>query len=344
MNKKLVGLVFLCICTMQLVALELRDGRMRLVVDERSGRFSVYYQTDAGSQSWLALLYDQENKTSYPTLVFDQRTFKLGDSSDFRTVVSRQGSSIVIEYRSSFCTVVQSMSFVSSSPGMAANGLLIRFNISNTGERDAAIGLRFLFDTWLGEQASRHFLTDTGTLLTNETLIRPDSPIKWLVSPRDSQAGAAFFFDINGQRPDSIIVANWKRLNDVPWAFDSLASRNFTLLPYSINDSAVAYYYNPQTIRRGASREISIILGAAFTGTFQSGPLASTQETGTAVINQLVSDADKLKLDLDMDILAARELLDRINSLLDSKTSLDTSQLEIIENALKKLEERQGSY
>jgi hypothetical protein len=344
MKKLLIGLLLVFTCVMPLLALELKEGRMRLVVDERSGRFIIYYQTEANAATWLPLLYDQENKTTYPTLLVDQRTFKLGESSDFRTQVSKLGSTVVIEYRSAFCTVIQTISFLASKPGMAANGVLIKFEITNTAERDASIGLRFLFDTWLGEQNNRHFLTDSGTLLTNETVLRADTNIKWVVSPKDAQSGTAFFVEAKGQRPDSIILANWKRLNDVPWSFDSQPNRNFTLLPYSINDSAIAYFYNAQTLRRGASREIFILMGAAYTGDFQTEKLVDAKEAGVTIINQLVSEAEKVQLNMELDLLAAKELLDRINTLMDGTAEAEIAELELIQKALDKLEQRQGSY
>lgn len=61
--------------------------------------------------------------------------------------------------------------------------------------------------------------------------------------------------------PDKVIFANWKRLNDASWSYPTSTARNFNLLPYSVNDSAVSQYYEPRKLSRGSTMTVTICLG-----------------------------------------------------------------------------------
>ena len=62
--------------------------------------------------------------------------------------------------------------------------------------------------------------------------------------------------------PDKIVFANWKRLSDASWIYDASTSRNFSMLPYSVNDSAACEYFDPRPLPRGAESTITMAHGA----------------------------------------------------------------------------------
>ena len=65
-----------------------------------------------------------------------------------------------------------------------------------------------------------------------------------------------------GDHPaDRIVFANWKRLSDASWSYETSASRDFSLQPYSVNDSAVSQYYDPRLLAPGAQATVTIVLG-----------------------------------------------------------------------------------
>ncbi|HAW85101.1 MAG: hypothetical protein A2087_05615 [Spirochaetes bacterium GWD1_61_31] len=354
----LIGVVLLPLC-----ALEVTNGRLRVVINESSGHLSVFYNADTARNTWISLLYEQENKTTYPTLSFNQRTYKLGESGDFRATVSQRNAAIVIEYRSNFCIVEETITFIKSADSRVMNGLHIGFAITNSTEADASVGLRYLFDTWLGEQPNTHFRYDDGRAVSSESVVRSDSTARWLVSSGSDGTGLMLMLAGAGTEPDSVILANWKRLNDVSWAFETVGTRNFTLLPYSINDSAMAVYYNPQTLRRGGIRQLDVVLGAsssagyalsasptaavAATASGADSAAASTEPTTAAVasvLTEFINGADDLQLDIDADVAAARVLLNRINELLASGQEPSAEDMALIASVLDQLEERLGSY
>jgi hypothetical protein len=58
-----------------------------------------------------------------------------------------------------------------------------------------------------------------------------------------------------------VVFANWKRLNDASWSYTTSSARNFNLLPYSVNDSAVAQYYEPRKVAKGTGFTVTMCMG-----------------------------------------------------------------------------------
>ena len=266
--KRLAAILIMALAATQaFAAIELASGRIKVVLDERNGRFTLYYMSDVGKKQFVALLDDKEARTSFPTLYVDQRAYKLGESADFRVSAARNDQGLLVEYRSSSIVVKQYIDLASSPGSPLADGISIRFSIENISERDLSVGLRYLFDTWLGERESTHFLASKTGLLAGETLLQGSGNDEHVVSA-GMGASVHFPFGAPATRPDKAIAANWKRLSDSSWSMDVNPARNFTLMPYSVNDSALALFYEPVTLRRGSTRSIDILVSASTPGSY----------------------------------------------------------------------------
>ncbi|MDR2028881.1 MAG: hypothetical protein LBP93_05015, partial [Treponema sp.] len=136
-------------------AAEFNDGRIRLVLHERSGRFSLYYMTDIVKEKYEPFFVDQDPRTSSLSLIVNDRTYRLGEASAFRVSIdSTVPSRPAIVFESSFLLVSQEFSFIRSSTAALSGGILMTIRIENKNEQELAVGLRFLLDTYLGERRS----------------------------------------------------------------------------------------------------------------------------------------------------------------------------------------------
>ncbi|OHD82715.1 MAG: hypothetical protein A3J97_16645 [Spirochaetes bacterium RIFOXYC1_FULL_54_7] len=338
--KRLIIFFLLGCCAFSLLgALEIKEGRMRIVIDERSGRMAFYYLTDMTKNQYVPLLYDQESRTSYPTLVLDQRTYKLGESGDFRITVSSQADGAMIEYRSAFCIVRQRISFVSSTTSSLSDGVSMRFDIENVSEKDYSAGLRYLLDTWLGEKSGRHFTSPVTGTLQGESFLTGEFPERWMLSTGDN-AAVSVLLDNPSTRPDRILFANWKRINDAPWLFDVNTTRGFTLLPYSINDSALALYYEPIPVRRGATRSITVVFGNESVSSLTN----RVADTASQAASTFAALSESAPLDLRADLITVRDFIRAINTLLESGEEPAQDELDSLKAVLQRLETRKSSY
>lgn len=327
-------------------ALDLRDGRMLLSLDERTARFSVHYLADAARNRYVSLLSEQDARTSYPTLYWDGKTFRLGEGSDFRFTVRREGSSAVIEYRSSFAIIRQTFQFLRSSGASDSDGILLEFSIENLTDNSASVGFRILLDTYQGERSKTHFEIDGTGVAGAELSLAGASVPKRLITPGDS--GASLQIQLSGEGltiPNRLILSNWKRINDTEWGFESSPGRSFTLLPFSIEDSAAALYFDPSELRGGGRRVFRIVLGNKSEMGYSAPaiPVASIPPT-TESSPPLLSVGPDPFVAARTNIAALREIIVRIDVLLAAGETPEPAQIEEIRRLLESIRVRSQEY
>jgi len=325
-------------------ALEAREGLVKIVVDETTARFSLYRLVDVAKDRYEALFFDQDPRTTSLTLSFDGRQYRLGDSAEFRQAISRTSSGVSIEFRSAFAHVTERLDFARSSGASISDGIKISIDVENVSQKDAPVGLRYLVDTFLAEKSGIHFRTPGAERTTNETLYLGDSVPDWVETPGET---ANFMIQFKGDglvKPDRVHLANWKRLNEAPWTLDASSARNFTLLPYSINDSAVAIFWLPKILASGAKTSVVFAMGSFN----EKGYPAAQANNGTeelfskTVLNQpTTTDTKSL---MEADLLAVRDLLTRIDLVLSSGSPPTPDEIAAWKKILDLLEERKKGY
>jgi hypothetical protein len=339
MKKFLLLLAVTAICSFRSEAAEYIDGRIRLVINENTGRFSLYFMTDIAREQYDPFFTDQDPRTSFLALLVNNRNYRMGESAAFKITLGGTPLSPALIFESSFLTVTEDFSFIKTGSSSLTNGIQITITITNKGERPITAGLRFLLDTTLGEDTSPHFLTDQRQIHT-EALIETGASDTYWVS-KNSRLG--LMGSIGGQnitKPDFIHFANWKRLNDVPWKLAFVSGRNFNLLPYSIRDSAVCYYYEPSVINRGESRFISIAL-------------ASEDENGFALnsnvpdeLSNLIRETPKIEGDISQsmrtDLIVLRDLVAKLDDYISSGAMVPDDELAALGLLISKIKEKYG--
>jgi hypothetical protein len=274
----------LLISAIPLSALDVADGRMRLSFAEGEGRFILSAQTKGTSGIFVPLLAAQDPRTTLLSIVVGNRVYRMGESSEFSETEEKTSTGARMTWKSAFLQVTETFTFTASADSPLSNGVRIDLSLKNLSEQGITVGVRYLFDTYLGESSFVHFRTDSLTQITHELALTPaDKPLYW-VSPLSGDAdGFGLQVMTAGAgitTPDRIVFANWKRLSDSPWTYDVSTSRNFSQLPYSVNDSAVCQYYNPRDLQHDGEATISLVLGvysrAGFSGTVQSTQVTSS--------------------------------------------------------------------
>ena len=201
-------------------------------------------------------------------------------------------------------------------------------------------GLRYLIDTFLGEDISLHFKTNTSDNIRFENTILKNDMVDFIISPEtentDTNGLQLITSGSGASTPDSIIIANWSRLNDTSWYYETSSSRNFNLMPYSINDSAVALYYDPLPISPSDSREIIILIGNANPDGF-----SSINETSIMEISDLLEETNSNYnasglLAAQADLITLENLINQINNRLELGI-ITESDMNIIEQIISEL-------
>ena len=226
-------------------ALEITEGKIKIIIHENSGSFSAYYLDDINSGKYVPLLFEKDPETSILSIMVNNKIYKMGNSSGFSRDIYSTSTGGKIVWESKVLKATQEFSFVKSTGSSLSDGFKITIRVENISDQNNLIGISYLFDTYLGEDQNAHFTLDSGISITSEDSYSSQFPNSWISPSTDTNIGGLQGM-IRGPGitvPDKIIFANWKRMQDNMWNFQVKRSRNFNLIPYSINDSAVSFIY-----------------------------------------------------------------------------------------------------
>ncbi len=255
----------LCLCALAAGALDLTEGRLRLTLYEGIGRFSLSYLSNSRESAYTPLLVAQDPRTTALSIVVGNKVYRLGEGSEFAQSVERTPEGARFVWKSGLLTVSEAFSFVSAEGSSAATGVRIDVEVKNTSRQDLQVGLRYLFDTYLGEASFLHFRTSAAADVNRELAVSGDAmPLYWVSPLAEDPEELGLQVMTGGEGitvPDKVVFANWKRLNDASWNYTTSSTRNFNLLPYSVNDSAVAQYYGPRRVEKGTGFTVTLCLG-----------------------------------------------------------------------------------
>ena len=341
-----IALVLLMVFPLtNLVSLDLTEGKLKIDLNEDNGRFSIIYLDDPAEGS-LSLLYKDDPRTSKISINIDDNVYVLGDSFEFSKEISQIEHGIRILWTSPQLEVTQDILFISSASSNNADGLHIKLKLKNISQYSSVVAVRYLFDTYLGEESNNHFFLSTGRRLTGETELRNNLP-DFIVSPisEDMQSGLQLMSSAPGiTKPEYIVIANWKRLNDAVWQYSANAQRTFSSPPYSINDSAVAYYYNPKTLSTGQAYEVNLALGYyAKTGYSPDYSIRDKEISSIAEKPETKTEEDVYG-SLRSDIESVRDFLNQIDAILESGENITDEKLYLLEQIIRNLEQRKSKY
>lgn len=331
-------------------SMDLSDGALRLTLHEATGRFSLSCVPKGRNGVPVSLLSAQDPRTTMLSVVVGNKIYRMGESSAFSETVEKSARGGRFVWKSSFLQVTETFTFISSPDSSVTNGVQIDIGLKNVSEKSYNAGVRYLFDTWLGETGPTPFFTDTLSSITRETTLAGRTLPRWWVSPRPGdpeQLGLQCMVTEEGiTQPDKIVFANWKRLSDAPWSYSTSEARDFSLLPYSKNDSAVAAYYGPRALPQGSQLTITIVLGkynpAGFPATsiVAPGGFAETLQQSLAAGKSAQGPASGLHADLS----SVDAILSRVDAALAPGASISENDLSLMESALGDLKARASTY
>jgi hypothetical protein len=258
-------------------AADFSQGRIKLTLHENTGHFSLYYLSGGSESRYEALFTDMDPRSSFLSVIVNDRTYRLGEASAFRLRTEEGDIRPSFMFESSFMTVRERFSFIKTAGSSVTNGIQIDIILRNLSNRSALTGFRLLLDTSLGEGSGKTPFVTGKQRITAETIIPGDTSDSWWVSKNENLSLMGSIRVPGGRAPDFLHFANWKRLNEIPWKMPYSSGRNFNFLPYSIGDSAVCYYYEPLPLAPGEEINCSILLASEDPAGFSSpGAVAST--------------------------------------------------------------------
>ena len=303
------------------------DGLL-LSLNEKTGRFTLFISSDDEENKWQPLFFDKDPRTSFLSVLVNDRAYKLGDSSSFKIRMGEDIGYPSFLFDSPFLSVTEEFSFITGNGSPVANGIYVAITLRNPAENPVTAGARFLLDTFLCEESGGSLSTNLRPINSEILLTELDSDIYWNDgNGKYSLLGSLPQGPVGS--PDSVHIANWKRLSDVSWKVAYQPGRNFSFPPYSTGDTAVCYYFDPLPLGPGESRRFGFSLffsggEADFSGHAASAPPAAPSNSK------------------DQDLADLREIISIIDARIYSGTATE-EDLAAIEFALGKLRAKYGA-
>jgi hypothetical protein len=258
-------ILFFSVLSAVTAADETKDRFVRLLINEKTGSFSLFYLTDVEDMRYRPLFNHRNPSATFMDVNINGAAYRLGKTKAFTTRMERYNEDPVVIYESSFAEISQMFTPIRTLNSPNANGIKITITLRNKSENEITAGLRFLLDTSLSEgQKNIPFVTDNINI-TGETLVESSAEENYWLTRGKYVTLMGSIKNPEGESPsvkapDFLHFANWKRLSDVPWKAPYHEGRTFNLMPYSINDSAVCYYYEPDTLLRGEAFTYTVFL------------------------------------------------------------------------------------
>lgn len=348
--KRAVLFVIMSIALIEIGAsLDIRDGLVRITTDDLTLCPTLYRLVNiAGKSKYEPLWFNTDPRTSFIAISIDNRIYRMGSSQEYQTTQRRIQNGIEIEYRSVTNRVTQRIMLAALAGSRVANGFVIELEVENYTSRDMKMMLREVCDTWLGENRGNHIALASNPNVIDEMFLDATSKEPYIVSPGEN-ASVALLFD-SEPRPDSVVVANWKRLSDSKFSYDSQLMQGFTLSPYSVNDSALGLYWNERIVPaksavKVASRWLSGGPGNEFISWLaQNYPPKENSATSIPAESQGNDATSSPNLaSFSLDIEAIRALIARIDTAIGDIDSLKPEELQSILSDLADAEKNDAS-
>jgi len=335
---------FLCFAVLLSLAgglsgLELQRGKLKLVIQEKTGRLSLYGAEDQAKPVWTPLFSAEDPTTSKWKLQVGDKTSVLGDDVSYTTAVEPTATGAKVTWTSKTVVATLSYDFLISNLSSVADGLRLVLNIVNVSDAATKLGVRWVLDTNLGEK-KEHFRVATGDTINGESKFEGSFPDWWLSpSTADDQFGLIVMLAKGATPPSRVYFANWKRLDDANWDFSYKQGRDFNQLPYSFNDSAVAQLYEAQELPSGGTREITVLMGLKSARTLEGARVGSANP-----LDDLLKKNQNPALGaLDQDLASLQTLLAQIDAKLSDPTRVTSEDLKLLQAVLDQMEVKRKS-
>lgn len=257
-------------------------------VNQDNGRFSI--QTKQGhplrmDDEELLLFHDEYPDTSFTTFriegkdyIFGEDYGFLGMNSGFSVRPSTQGLSNQSVWRVNGLEIIQTITLVDDVKNPNIGNVKIAYEVTNTTKQAVKVGSRILLDTMLGaHDDSPIALSGNSQYIQTEADLRGNRvPAYWRavddpISPSVMSYG--FMRGWDNRQPDRMVIAHWEGISTTAWDY-GIQALNFTTEHnhYGSADSAVALYWNPNTLPAGGTTRFETYygLGSLFTAKKQA--------------------------------------------------------------------------
>lgn len=236
-------------------------------LDDDSGCFYSENPTPP-SEELRELLFKDHPPTSYITLIVNGKPYHMSDIGKLSFLKPERIGDYAISYNLKINSIAFSIIYlITNLESQSNNSVICLVKATNEGKSRANVGAKFLFDTVYGENNKKPalYLSDKekieyDRLFNSENL--PDFVFSGYYDQDLPFFGIGLFIYpyLNEQKPEKLIIGNWKKLNENDLWYQIDPQAHFKYYVYSNPDAAVAVYFNNIRIDEGEGSVFGTVL------------------------------------------------------------------------------------
>ena len=206
------------------------------------------------------------SRTSYTTVFIDGTPHVFSASKDLQIVDDRTA---ITSQEIAGVEITQKIEIVSNNDSGKEDTVKISYEAENKGDAHRTVGFRIMLDTMLGGNDGAPFkLPGIGNVTTETELVGNEIPKYW--QAYDNLDNASVFavgtlYSNISDRPDKVQFARWPGVTNDPGHYQVTEGSQIT------GDSAVALYWDAQTLYTNAKMSVSTSYGVGYASLDASG-------------------------------------------------------------------------
>ena len=247
--------------------LSIKNNIIELLVSKADGRFAVKTVEGAPERQEdenAPLLFSKDiPETTFTTFRIDGKDYIFGNAysgiGGFSSPIT-EGMKSTSTWKVGDITVTQQLELTDNIKSSDVGNVKISYSITNNGTKSSAVGTRILLD---GCKVSLDGESD----IINETeAYGADIPVYWRCTDSVDNPKVVAYGFIKGwgnRSPDKMTIAHWSTLSTTKWDYSINPERNIgsSLNDYKSADSAVALYWDPETLDPGKTIKVETYNG-----------------------------------------------------------------------------------
>ncbi|WP_281883443.1 S-layer homology domain-containing protein [Paenibacillus sp. YYML68] len=310
---------------------KVNNDYVQVDIKRDNGRFSIKNllgDSTRPSDNDAPLLYkDKEPETSFATFRVGGKDYIYGNpygflnmSGTFSELPQTTGGVNTSVWNVGAISIRQTLEVVSDVNHPNVGNVRVRYEAKNNGSQPEAIGARILLDTMLGTNDGAGFMAGgSGQDMTKEQrLTGSQIPAYWRSVDNKFNPAVFGYGLVSGwgnEKPHELVFGHWNKLSETKWDFTPDSTLDFTKTgnPYGTADSAVALYWNPNSLAPGESRVYETYYGvgnfmASAGSPYRLQTFAPTQLTVNEAKDGYTEQEFEIKVEMDNTQSGARAL------------------------------------
>ncbi len=240
---------------------------LALHLDEDSGRFYLE-NPDPGKDGLRFYTFRDNPPTSYITLIMNGNPYRL-ISGAFTDISYFKQAGQIISGKYMLDKVIFTIRFIltNSSPEAAFDSILMLVDAENRSPQAITVGSRFLLDTTYDEaKGTPQIYLSSTELMSQERLILNNVLPEFIYTGPFDQGSSGFgnglyiFPEVNSLQPESIIIGNWKKLDDIELDYKVRPADQFRSATYGSKDAAIALFFDKIPVKSGEKVTFGILI------------------------------------------------------------------------------------